>query len=279
MMSDRPILFLADNFYNPIQYPGHSIALGTPVVGHESFRVGTSRRSDQNYYQSTNTTGTLSATVILDRVRSADTLIVDRNHDAYGRQIRVWCKSNADIDQFIDLVLPAVGEGVVLGQSVDDPVHAIRTEEGAFIFHFPERAGLEWNVSISANIIPSPRLGGVYLGKSYRPNHPRMPFDGSGRWQEFGTVRRGVPHNDIRTGREATVSMLMTDEQEWDSARWQLRQLFGTGHPMWFIPEASRAERTWLGFNASGNVSAPFSERPQGRSVSINLEEYDPALP
>ena len=48
---------------------------------------------------------------------------------------------------------------------------------------------------------------------------------------------------------------------------------------MWIVPDSDKAERTWLGYNAPGSMGAAFSERPQSRSVVIQADEYDAALP
>ena len=46
---------------------------------------------------------------------------------------------------------------------------------------------------------------------------------------------------------------------------------------MWIIPDSDRAERAAL-FTLKGEFPAPFSDRPQGRTLSVGFTEYDPAL-
>lgn len=264
------VAFLAENFFNVIQFPLHTVTGLGDGLG-EVFRVGASRRSATNALSLPAGGGLVQ--VACDRVREADTLILDRNTSTLG-SIELHGSASpvfADLEVILDLDFP---DKVVQGSNFDDPVHGIRTEEGVAIYHFEARAWPFWRVFFT----DTATVGGIYLGKSYRPTYPRLPFDEASRWETFGTVRRGVPDNDIRTGKSASVSMMMRDEQEWDTARWTLRQLFGVGHPMWFI-HTPNTERAWLAHNVDGSVSAPFAERPQGRTVVVGLEEYDPALP
>ena len=273
----RHVVFLAENFLNVTQFPGHVITMNP--TNPEAFRVGSSRRSLTSRVQNDSPTSVLDIRIELDRVREADTLIIDRNSDIAGRNVLLQVSDvNFQSNTEYDAVNTTAGPDVVQGSNYDDPTHAIRTEEGAYIFRFDPVASKRWKLAINASVINAPKLGGVYLGKSYRPQHPRMPFDEATRWETFGTVRRGVPDNDRRTGKMADVSLMMRDEQEWDTARWTLRQLFGRGHPMWFI-HTPNTERAWLAHNVGGVVSAPFSERPQGRTVVVGLEEYDGLLP
>ena len=275
-------LFLAENFYNTQQFPAHVLVSGAPggaAPGQEVFRVGTARRSILNGFRNADPSLTLSAQVNLGRIRSADCLVIDRNSDILGRDINVVCSSDA-LATVQPIFFGPVPSKVELGSSLNDTTHLIRTGEGAWILKFPETAASVFAVQVQATGGDSGRLGGVYLGKSFTPSHGgRLPFDDEDMWTDFGEVRRGVPDNDIRFGRTGAFGMMMSGEAEWNEARRSFRELFGKGFPMWIAPDSDMAERMWLGYNAPGSMAATFSERPQGRTVTIRADEYDGVLP
>ena len=274
-------LFLAENFFNVAQFPSHNVtSSNTEAAGQEAFRVGVARRSVLSITRNEDPTLGLSITVEVDRVREADTLVLDRNADIVGKRMRLFVSTD-NFQTFHEAIdEAALTADVVLGSSLNDPTHAIRTSEGAYIFKFPQEAALQWRISIDALAGDSGALGGIYLGKSFTPTHGgRLPFDDEETWLDFGSVRRGVPDNDVRHGRTGSFGMMMSGEAEWNEARRQFRELFGKGHPIWIAPDSDMAERTWFGYNAPGSVGAAFSERPQGRSVVITADEYDPRLP
>ena len=274
-------LFLAENFFSVQQFPAHVLTSAVPeAVGQEVFRIGTARRSVLNGFRNADPSLSLSCTVACDRIREADTLVMDRNSDIIGRAMSLDVSSESDFATFERVWGETIPSDVVLGSSLNDQVHAIRTNEGAFVWHFDQTAGLFWRLGANALAGDSGRFGGVYLGKSFSPKHGgRMPFDDEETWLDFGVVRRGVPDNDVRHGRTGAFGMMMTGEAEWNAARRSFRELFGKGYPMWIAPDSDMAERTWLGYNAPGSMGAAFSERPQGRTVVIRADEYDPRLP
>jgi hypothetical protein len=56
-----------------------------------------------------------------------------------------------------------------------------------------------------------------------------------------------------------------------------MRELPAHGHPIWVVPDQDQAERTWLGY--AKTVAAPYTDRPQGRDLTLALEEYHPQRP
>ena len=274
-------LFLAENFYNVTQFADHDVNAGGDLSGvrQEVFRVGTARRSVLDVHRNDDPSTDLRNIVSMPRDRSADTLIIDRNSDVIGRTVELEAITNpGDPGQVV--FSETVPSDVVLGSSLNDPVHAIRTSEGAWIWHFDATTAVEFHLTVTPLSGDSGSIGGLYLGLSFVPTHGgRLPFDDEETWLDFGVVRRGVPDNDVRHGRTGAFGMMMSGEAEWNEARRQFRELFGKGHPMWIAPDSDKAERTWFGYNAPGSMGAAFSERPQGRSVVIRADEYDPRLP
>ena len=275
-----PPLFLAENFYSAAQFPGHVLEGGGAAVGQEVFRIGTARRSVLNGFRKADPATSIVIDLTCDRIRTADTLVLDRNSDMVGRLLTLDVFSSGDPAVQQRIFSLNVPSEVVLGSSLNDPQHLIRTSEGAWIIKFPEVAGHVWRLLVDPFEGDSGRLGGVWLGKSFSPAlGTRMPFDDEETWLDFGSVRRGVPDNDVRFGRTGEFGMMLNSESEWNAARRTFRELFGKGSPMWIAPDSDKAERMWLGYNAPGSMAASFSERPQARSVVISADEYDPRLP
>ena len=274
-------LFLSENFYSTQQFPNHVLTSLNPTAPNQQvFRVGTARRSILNGFRNADPSLQLRMDLTCDRIREADTLILDRNADLLGREFQLQVSSDGFATVQVVIFEAALTNDVVLGSSLNDETHEIVTSEGARIWKFDSTAGLFWQIKVNALAGDSGRLGGVYLGKSFTPTHGgRMPFDDEDTWTDFGEVRRGVPDNDIRFGRTGAFGLMMSGEAEWNAARRSFRELFGKGFPMWIAPDSDMAERTWLGYNAPGSMAATFSERPQGRTVVIRADEYDGVLP
>jgi hypothetical protein len=211
--------FLAENFFSVAQFPLHVVSASAPVAGNEAFRVGTARRGSLNFYARNPPTAEAVVNVTLDRVRSADMCIIDRNSALAGRQLLLEVSSDNFATVHQPVSVGAMPIEVVYGSSLLDSTHAIRTSEGAWVFRFPETAGLSWRVRGFGDVISGPTFGGIYLGKSYEPENPVLPHDDESRYADFGEIRRGLPDNDQRYGRSGSFSMKMTNEEEWSRAR------------------------------------------------------------
>ena len=274
-------LFLSENFFSTQQFPKHTVtSLNATAPGQQAFRIGTARRSILSVMRNETPSEPLVVDVFCDRIREADTLIIDRNSDVGTRLVTldVYSSGNPAVQQRI--FSENAPTEVVLGSSLNDPQHLIRTDEGVLIIKFDTTAGATWRLLMDADPDDSGSFGGVYLGKSFTPTYGgRLPFDDEDTWADFGEVRRGVPDNDIRFGRTGAFGIMMNGEAEWNEARRTFRELFGKGFPLWIAPDSDMAERMWLGYNAPGSMAATFSERPQGRTVVIRADEYDGRLP
>ena len=264
---------LAENFWSIAQFPGHSISTALYA---DSYKLGTARRGALNTISPLNPTNILTVDLTLDRVRLADTLVLDRNSVAAGRRFQLVAKSDtAAVWPILEDVLPS---DVVLGSSLNDAPHAIRTSEGAYIFSFAPVAASTFGITMWNDVVSDGKFGGAYLGLSYTPTWPRMPWDDEAAWADFDKVARGVPDNDWRYGRSMTVRMMMDSEAEWNELR-KVRELAKRGHPVWVAPDSDKAERSGLFYLEGGSFAAPFSERPQGRTVDLELGEYHPLRP
>ena len=269
------ISILAENFFSTAQFTRHVLADVAPAVDHGVFRVGTARRGEQNFAQRDSASDQILS-VATDRVRTADTLVIDRNSDIAGRSnFRLQISSDSALT-LNDIIAGAIGaaDQVVLGSSMDDPENPILTDEGAFIFSFPEVAANFWQLRITTGGTPT-KIGGAYLGKRYTPALPRLPFDDESAWAAFGSVGRGIPDNDWRAGKSMRVNALVP-EAEWNEAR-RVRELLKRGHPAWVFPP--KAERSGLYYLEGGTFSAPTSESPMHRTMALQLSEYQPLRP
>ncbi|MCH8187801.1 MAG: hypothetical protein IIB66_03705, partial [Proteobacteria bacterium] len=88
-------LFLAENFFSVAMFPGHVVTSANAAApGQEVFRVGTARRSVLNGFRNADPSLLLVAQVELDRIREADTLVIDRNSDVIGRDLQLEVSSD-----------------------------------------------------------------------------------------------------------------------------------------------------------------------------------------
>ena len=155
--------------------------------------------------------------------------------------------------------------------------HPVRTDEGATIYRFSQTAAKYWRFTVDAmGAGERPRIGGLWLGKSWTPNITPLPWDDEPKWLSVPEARRGMPGGYVDRGRQGGVAVMLRDEKEWSEAKWHIHSLFWNGHTMWYVPETEYAERSWLSYAPSGSYAAPQNSGRRGRDLAIQMVEYKP---
>jgi hypothetical protein len=272
-------LLLVDNFFDTRIYPDHVLDAEEEASGHEVERVASGRRAARDHWEPTTANSETFIEVVCDRVRAANCLIIDREHNlsAEGIELRV---SSDDFTTFSSPVdIASLPSSTSFGHTLAGPV--VRTFEGAFVCTFDLHAGTYWRLyvdAMGAGLVPE--ITGVWLGLSFAPSiGPLLAgYDdeaGSRSVSEVMTTALWAG-----TGREArrlapSLTYRMRDESEWSAVRYHAG-LYHDGHPMWVVQDDSQAERAFLARMPSGAFGFPFSGSGLGREFALNLPEHQP---
>ena len=277
---------LSENFYNLRQFPNHTLSTkeggSTPTPangqsGYEVHRVANARRHSRDYYTPTAANSNADLDVTCDRVRAADMLVLDRNSNLAGETVRLWASSESDFGTYEEFTF-TVPSKTYTGNYASDG-HPVRTDEGAIIYRFAQTSAKYWRLRVDAmGANERPRVGGVWLGKSWQPQITRMPWDDEPKWLDQPSARNGSPTGYLQTGRQNQVQLMLRDETEWATAKWVIHSLFWQGHTMWYTSELGHAERSWLAYAPSGSYAAPQAAGRRGRDLALAMVEYQQVL-
>lgn len=271
--------YLVENFFNPIMFPRHSHTSSTAVAGREDWRVGTARRSVENYW--TPSTANLEAYVgvACDRPRFGDMLVIDRNTNLAGHTVRLRFSNDgfATFGEILSSVLP--GQTYYASQIGS---FATRTNEGAYVFHFQGQVAKEWRLYIDA-MGPGlkPQVGGLYLGQSWSPTRtPLLPWDDETRELRFTEIIStsfwsGSNRKGTRRRIDGHLHLLVSDA-EYQQVRYHFHGLYWRGNYMWVVPDQDQAERAGLFSAEPGVYSAPHGRDYPERQFVLTGVEHQP---
>jgi hypothetical protein len=274
--------FLVENFLNPRQYPGHTIAASSTATGKSvlSLSSGRRRRALTGWFASSlNTQATVTAT--FDQVRAFDCLWIDRDHNLPSLSVSLSDDGFTTSQVFATQTVPtrAAPNSRLEGGSL------IRTREGCLLWYLGLQVAHAVRITIPAmGTGQRPEIAGMMLGRLWRPSHaPIKPFDyahptgirevarsahaqaSSGSW---GSYREGRIHLRTASFWEAMQGELPIEDL-----------YLSRGHGMVTIHDDEAAERAVFGF-APGD-GAGFEVR-DGRwafpEIEIPVSEEDPVL-
>lgn len=243
---DRPIL-AGDNWFSPVQYPLHVLTANEEPVGHEVTRLSNGRRSSLDYAGATTANDPWWAKATCDRVRAANYVALDKGHNLAGKQVKLEFSDDdfTSIQTAVDVVIPAsAATGAI------DDAFGVVTEEGAWLMRYPTRTAYAARLFIPAmGAGLTPRVVGLWVGLAYSPEHLYRPSDPDGDFFAVeetvtgtGAVGRALPWNR----RQGQLRLKMSDEFEYELARYHLRRIFGAGAPTWLIHDEQQADRAVL---------------------------------
>lgn len=274
-----PSRFLADNLFDTSIYPDHVLDAEEEASGKEVERIADGRRASRDNWEPTTANSQTWAEVTCNRVRSADLLIIDREHNLgdIGIELRVSQDDFTTYTTPLDVTVPAS----TFSSSPYLAGSAVRTWEGAIVIPFDEVAGTYWRLyvdAMGAGLVP--RISGVWLGKSWSPSiGPLLAGfdDEAGDLSVPGVVTPALWSGTGRVARRRTPSLsyLVADETEWLDLRYHV-DLYHRGLPMWVIQQEHSVERAVLARSSGGAYSVPFTGNRVGRDLSLSLPEYQP---
>jgi hypothetical protein len=269
-------VFLVDNLLNAeSQYRGHTVAGEEEPVGNEAWRVADGRRSRGDYWTPTTANSDTYVEVDCDRVRGADTLVLDANLAGYDIELRGSCDDWTTYESVLDLTIPSVSAPGAL-----DSALGVLTEDGVWAIAFDLRAYAYWRIFVDAmGAGLKPQIYGAWLGKSYQPDYFNLPWAEEPDELLFGEVVseagwRGTTKATQRRGGQITLQL--SDYAEYELARFHLQSLYGSGQPMWIFFDDQQADRGVLAERPQGDLGFRFGPDWAYRQAQINWVEREP---
>lgn len=276
----KPI-FCSENFFNTVQFTGHTVSASEEPTGNEAFRVGTARRSSRNYATATTANTAWWVKARCDRVRLADFLALDRGHNLDGKQV-ILQGSN---DNFVtkENIVTATLPSSVYAPSDLRILPGTKTEEGAWLFRFDTRAYRDWRLYVPAmGAGLRPRIVGLYVGLSWEPTFLQaLPFSFGGRQLSYTEVESDtawVGASRAAQRFETTIALQLESWQEYDLARLHVETQIWRHRPTWYVADQARAERAWLARAPRGTYRFEQAKGWGFMQTSFPLVEHEPAL-
>lgn len=270
-------LILAENFFNARLFPLHVLAADEEPVGMESWHVADGRRTPSDRWQGITANQQRTLTVSCDRIRAADTLVLDRGHNLAGKELALECSDDnfVSVQSVFDFVLPSVCQpGPISGP------FGILTEEGAWAINFPDRAATYWRLRIpamGAGLVP--QIVGAWLGLSYSPGFLLTPWGDDSNTASFEEVVseylwRG--RGPVAQANDGALGIKLLTEFDYELARYHLDGIFGSGKPTWICYDQAQAERMFLALRPQGRQGFELAQGWWPRQARINYVEHSP---
>ena len=275
--------FLSENFFNTVQFSGHTVSGNQETAGNEAFRVGTSRRSSLNFWTPTSTNATAYVQAACDRVRVADMLVLDRGHNLAGKTVSLILSNQSSFAASTTLWSFTVPTRSQYGSRLNGPPGAY-TEEGAWLYRWVTAAAKYWRFQVSAmGSGLKPKIVGLNLGLSYRPTRaPTLPWDDESRQLDFQQVQSDTLWVGSNRKSQRRVfgpwAMRMRDDNEYTKVRRHIHELYWRGEFMWVVPDEDQAERALLAFAEPGVYSAGFDGEYPQRTLVLSGSEHQPKV-
>jgi len=272
-------LLLADNLFNTIAYPLHTVAGDEEAVGHEAFHLADGRRGTTDFWSPITANAQHTATVTCDRVRGANCWFLDRGHNLAG--VQVFVEVSQDNATWQTLASPTIPSVTSHGTIVTN-ANGVATEEGAWgQLVSPVGAGTYWRLRIpamGAGLLPV--VVGLWVGMAYQPaNNFLMPWSED---QDDLVVKETVSEwawrgrGPVAAPNTGTMNTKLLTDDEYDLARVTVGGHFGRGRPMWIAYDQLQADRAFLAIRPSGNLGYRYEQSWYPRQSQIQYVEHEP---
>lgn len=260
---------LADNlFEDQALYPAHIVTFSSEAGTDHGWHAFDGLR-DVTVWRSFNRDASEFAKVECNVPRPADMVVLDRNHNVFGRAIRVRSSENGST--WTNRFAGTVGTG------------GTTTKEGAWWASFDEVSAPFWQVIFFATgSAITTILTGLTLGKSLRfRNYLSRPVAPDRRRRFFDEVRTpgGVfARADFARHRILDDRVILHDEQEYIDgvAKWVIQAEDGNV-PFWWVLDDTNAPADLYQFVSSGTDVAWAFQSAKGRTGRLQAIENVPA--
>lgn len=268
---------LTDNLWSRSLYPSHVISANEAASDRPARFVGNGRRSASNYWTPTTANNDAWNKVTCNRLRAADSIVIDRGHNLAGKTVALQC-SNDDFtttETVFSITMPSASMNNHL-----DNYYGVRTEEGAWCKRFSERYAKYWRLYVTAGGSGYlPRVVGLFVGKSWSPpvfDYPWAEDDaelgGEVSESDAGWEGMSAPWNR----REGTLNVRLNGELDYDLARLWVAGFYGQRALMWLLYDDAQADRAVCAVRPRGLLGWRLEENwLHKRRAEIGWREYE----
>jgi hypothetical protein len=271
-------LCLVENLGSLIAFPLHGFAADEEAAGHEAARMVDGRRSAFDFWTAVTANAQRTITWTCDRLRTADTIVLDRGHNLAGVVLTLEASQDnfaTPAQQIFSFALPSVAVG---GDMTIAP--GVVTEEGAWLFTFPDVSATYFRLRIAAmGAGKVPLVVGLWLGLSWTPGFFLTPwgedqdaFEVKEATSEAGWLGRGAAAN-VRQGE---LLVKLPSDDAYDVARYHIQGHFGHGRPMWVVYDQQQADRAFCVLRPTGALGFRFEGNWWPRQARIPYREHEP---
>lgn len=276
---DARSLWLFQNFFDDVQYTGHTISASTSPTGAEAYRVGTARRSAIDAWAPTSNS-THWVMVDCGQPRAASLCIIDRGHNlnlSTTGGFRLEGRSSTTVSW--TPVWESTNVPTAYGPAPSTVPWGVPTYEGALLRQFPPTVFRYWRLFIRGSTAYTPKIRNLYLGLAWEPSEPMLsPSDWDASQVNYDQTAtpsnwRGVGR--VAVTREGAALYRLTSFGEYETARRHLNQ-YDQGHVAWHVPRRGRAEEAFCVQIPPVRLPRPQEPGNIFRSVNLPYREHEP---
>lgn len=272
-------LWLFQNFYDDLQFTGHTITASSSPTGGEAYRVGTARRSAIDSWSPVTENSTHWVQVDCAIPRPASVCVVDRGHTLENSSKGFALEGRSSTSVGWTQVWGSTQTPSHYGPASSTTLWGVKTYEGALLREFPTQVYRYWRFRIPPSTGYAPSLRNLYLGLAWRPLEPALsPSDWDAaqvKYEESATPSdwRGVGR--VAVSREGSALYRLRSFGEYLTARRHMEE-YQRGVVSWWIPRRGRAEEAFCVQIPPVRLPKPQEPGNIYRSLNIPYREHEP---
>lgn len=236
------LIFCAENFFDELQFPLHTLSASSEAAGFEAFHVATGRRYPSDRWSPSTANADHWVQANCDQSRAANFCAIDRYSNHLDKRFVVQCSSDA-------MVTIETAWGIPPGTTVTVPKtiggtpggsSGVLTSEGAWLKTWvASAAGTSWRLysfAMGANI--TQQIVGAWIGQAWMPtdfviaDHADDESVGVGynMTQSSSGWKGRTRSSRVRSG---SITVRLDSQLDFDMVRYQVLGLYAGGSPAW----------------------------------------------
>jgi hypothetical protein len=265
------LILCAENLYNILQFPSHTITASSEATGFTVDRLANGRRHAGDRFESSVTNTDVTIKIRCDVMRAADFFAIDRASNHLGYRYQHAGSSDNFVAAANTRTLFDVNTIPLIPGGRPSESGGCVTSEGAWLKTVTVDAHHDYQTTVKAmGSGLKPQITGLWWGRSYSPTvrvlrsiEQESGFDVSFEdtrspygWQGRGQI--AAPHS-------GSLDLRLTSDYDEPAIRYHVLNLYKRGFPMWIV---------WRKTDSPWN--AILATCPKGARLSL---DYDQAWP
>lgn len=277
---DARSLWLCQNFYDDIQFSGHTVTASSSPTGTEAYRVGTARRAAIDAWAPSAQNSTHWVQVDCGVPRPANMAVVDRGNNLAESAGGFVLEGRSSTDFGWTPVWQSTATPTVYGPGPSTVAWGVLTYEGALVREFAPQVFRYWRLRTPPSTGYAPVIRNLWLGLAFKPTEPALS---PGDWDatQVNYEQAATPSNwrgigRVALTREGSAMYRLTSFGEYLTARRHVSE-YEQAVATWFVPRASRAEEAFCVQIPPVRMPKPQEPGMLFRTLNFPYREYQPA--